>query len=401
MQASKLSLFVIVVIVFSTAMACGILQPAQPSIPDTGALYTQAAQTVIAQITQAAPAASATSISIPATNTSVPPTDTLEPSATATEVATDTPTATQIPPTNTPVPTNTPTRTPTPTPIPCLWAKFVDDVTVDEDTIFTPNATFTKIWLVKNMGTCNWNDEFDLVFDGGDRMGPKVFDFPDGRVRPGDSVELIAELTAPDDEGRQRSYWMLKSDSGELFGVGDDGEHPLSVQIRVVESSDYAYDFGINYCSAQWRSNAGRLGCPGVKDDEDGFVLRLENPELEFDRLENEAGLWTQPANSRDGWIRGEYPGFDVETGHVFRAVVGCLSDSPKCDVTFRLNYRIGDGDLQTLWEHRETYDDGIAKVAVDLSPLAGQKVKFALTVLVNDSPKDDRAFWLAPRIVK
>ncbi|HEX6304778.1 MAG TPA: NBR1-Ig-like domain-containing protein [Anaerolineales bacterium] len=401
MQTPKLALFFSVVMVFIAAMACGILQPAQPSIPDTGALYTQAAQTVIAQITEAAPVATMTSISVSATNTAVPPSNTPEPTATPTEVPTGTPTASQVPPTNTPVPTNTPTRTPTPTPIPCLWAKFVDDVTVEEDTIFTSNAIFTKIWLVRNMGTCTWNDEFDLVFDGGDRMGPKVFDFPDGRVRPGESVEISAELTAPDDEGRQRSFWMLKSDRGDVFGVGEDGEDPLTMQIRVVESSGYAYDFGINYCSAQWRSNAGQLGCPGVKGDEDGFVLRVEKPELEFDRLENEAGLWTQPADSRDGWIRGEYPGFNIEAGHRFRAVVGCLSDSPKCDVIFQLNYRIGDGNLQTLWEHRETYDDNITKVDVDLSSLVGQKVKFVLTVLVNDSPKDDRAFWLVPRIAK
>lgn len=401
MQRPKLSLILFMVIVLVAIMACGLLQPAEPSIPDTGALYTQAAQTVVAQITQAAPTATNTSISVLATDTPMPLTSTPEPTATSTEIPTDTPTATEIPPTDTPVPTNTPTRTPTPTPIPCLWAKVVEDVTVEEDTIFTPNATFTKIWLVKNMGTCTWNDEFDLVFDGGDRMGPKAFDFPDGRVRPGDSVELLAELTAPDDEGRQRSDWMLKSDRGDVFGVGEDGEEPLSVRIRVVEPSGYAYDFGINYCSAQWRSNAGRLGCPGVKGDEDGFVLRVEKPELEFDRLENEAGLWTQPADSRDGWIRGEFPGIDVEAGHRFRAVVGCLSDSSKCDVTFQLNYRVGDGNLQTLWEHRETYDDKITKVDVDLSSLAGQKVKFVLAVLVNDSPKDDRAFWLVPRIVK
>ena len=35
----------------------------------------------------------------------------------------------------------------------------------------------------------------------------------------------------------------------------------------------------------------------------------------------------------------------------------GCLNDAPKCDVIFQLNYRIGDGDLQTFWEQREVYD--------------------------------------------
>jgi hypothetical protein len=403
MKIPKMHLFLGLIFVLITLVACTLLQPAAPSIPDTGLLYTQAAQTVVAQITRAANTASETPISIPATDTPVMPTNTPEPTNTPTEMPADTPTATLVPPTNTPVPTNTstPTRTPTPTPVPCLWAKLVEDVTVEEDTVFTPNATFTKIWLVKNTGTCSWNDEFDLVFDGGDRMGAKVFDFPEVKVRPGESVEISADLVAPDEEGRQRSYWMIKSDRGEIFGTGEGAEDPLEVRIRVVKSSGYTYDFGINYCSAQWRSNAGRLSCPGAKGNPDGFVLRVEKPGIEFDRLENEAALWTQPAESRDGWIRGEYPGFDVEAGQRFKTVVGCLSDAPKCNVIFQLNYRIGDGDLQTLWETQEVYDDSITKVDVDLSSLAGQKVKFVLTVLANGSPKDDRAFWLVPRIVK
>ncbi len=401
MNTRKIPFLLVITIFVMLVSACGLLQPEQPVIPDTGALYTQAAQTVIAQLTLASVVSTATPTSLPATETLVPPTDTPEPTATPTEFPTDTPTATQVPPTNTPTPTSVPTRTPTPTPVPCLWARFVDDVTVEDGTEFTANATFTKIWLVRNIGTCTWNDEFDIVFDGGDRMGPKVFDFPDGRVRPGESVELSAELSAPDDEGRHRSYWMLRSDRGVVFGFGEDAEDALSVQIRVVKPSGYAYNFVVNYCSARWRSNAGGLGCPGVKGDEDGFVLRVDKPEVEYDRLENEVALWTQPANSRDGWIRGEYPEFNVEAGHRFKAVVGCLSNSPKCDVIFQLNYRVGDGDLQTLWERRETYDDSIAKVDVDLSSLGGQKVKFVLTVLANDSPKDDRAFWLVPRIVK
>ena len=402
MNSTKIHLVALVMVLVMLVSACTLLQSAQPSIPDTGALYTQAAQTIVAQLTLAAGEITSTPTSLTATDTSAPATETPEPSATQTETPTNTPTASPVPPTSTPVPTNPPTRTPTATPVPCLWARFVEDVTVAEDTEFTPNSTFTKVWLVRNIGTCTWNDEFDLVFDGGNRMGaPSAFDFPDGNVRPGDNVELSVQLTSPDDEGRHRSDWMLRSDRGEFFGVGPDADDPLSVRIRVVKASGYAYDFGINYCSAQWRSNDSSLGCPGVKDDEDGFVIRVSKPELEFDRLENEAGLWTQPAASQDGWIRGQYPEFSVEAGHHFKAVVGCLSDSPKCDVTFQLNYRIGDGELQTLWQQRETYDDKLTQADVDLSSLAGQKVRFVLTVLVNDTPSDARAFWLVPRIVR
>jgi hypothetical protein len=377
------------IVVFMVLTACTLFSP-KPTPTEPGALYTQAAETVIANLTQSA----GTSAPV---ETSIPPTETLTPTATPTE----TPTATSVPPTNTPTSTSTPTFTPSPTPVPCNWARFVEDVNVKDGTVFPPNASFTKTWLIKNIGTCTWNDQYDLVFVQGDRMdAPKAVDFPEGRVRPGESVELSIDLTAPDSEGRHRGYWMLRSDTGTVFGIGQGADEPFWVEIKVVKASKYAYDFIGNMCLAKWRSDAGRLDCPGAKGDEDGFVILLDRPEIEINRLENEAALWTQPADTKDGFIRGEYPEFEVEDGQSFKTVVGCLNDAPKCDVIFQLNYRIGDGDLQTLWEQREVYDGNFTTVDVDLSPLAGEEVQFVLTVLANGSPKDDKAFWLVPRIV-
>ena len=377
------------IIVFIVLTACTLFSP-KPTPTEPGALYTQAAQTVIANLTQSA-------VTSAPVETSIPPTETLVPTATVTE----TPTATNLPPTSTPTATSTPTFTPSPTPIPCNWARFVEDVNVKDGAVFPPNASFTKTWLIKNVGTCTWNDQYDLVFVEGDRMSaPKAVDFPEGRVRPGESVELSVDLTAPDNEGRHRGYWMLRSDTGTVFGIGQDADEAFWVEIKVVKSSKYAYDFIGNMCLAKWRSDAGRLDCPGTQGDEDGFVILLDRPEIEINRLENEDALWTQPADTKDGFIRGEYPEFEVEEGQSFKTVVGCLNDAPKCDVIFQLNYRIGDGDLQTLWEQREVYDGNFTKVDVDLGPLAGEKVHFVLTVLANGSPKDNKAFWLVPRIV-
>lgn len=395
MHDSRRGLLLVIAFVFISIAACAILPAATPTPEDTGALFTQAAQTVVAGFTQ-------TAVVLPATETAspVPPTNTLEPSVTPSLTPTDTPTAT---PTNTstPTPTNTPTPTPSPTPIPCNWAQFVDDVNVPDGSIFPPNATFTKIWRIKNIGTCTWNDQYDIVFDGGDRMGPKVFDFPEGRVRPGETVDIEVELTAPDNEGRHRSYWVFESNDNQVFGIGENAEDPIWVEIKVVSAGKYEFDFIANMCLAKWRSDAGRLDCPGSKGDPDGFVILLDKPEIEIDRLENEPALWTQPVDSRDGFIQGEYPEITVEEGSHFETVVGCLNDSQKCDVIFQLNFRSDEGGLQTLWEQREVYDGNFTRVDVDLSPLAGQKVQFYLTVLANGSPKEDRAFWLVPRIVK
>ncbi len=49
----------------------------------------------------------------------------------------------------------------------------------------------------------------------------------------------------------------------------------------------------------------------------------------------------------------------------------------------------------------REVYEGQYRTVNVDLSSLAGNDVKFILTVLANGSANADRALWLAPRINK
>src|SRR3989337_891949 len=132
MNSTKIHLVALVMVLVMLVSACTLLQSAQPSIPDPGALYTQAAQTIVAQLTLAAGDITSTPTSLTATDTSVPATETPEPSATQTEMPTNTPTASPVPPTSTPAPTNPPTRPPTATPVPCLWARFVEDVTVAE-----------------------------------------------------------------------------------------------------------------------------------------------------------------------------------------------------------------------------------------------------------------------------
>src|SRR3972149_11549536 len=123
------------IIVFLITSACALIPALTPTQSGPEGLYTQAAQTVVAQLTQLATA-------IP---TEAPPSQTPEatPTATATLAPSDTPTSTAthtpLPPTTTPVP-----PTATPTPLPCNWAGVVEDVTGNDGTVFTPGSVFTK-----------------------------------------------------------------------------------------------------------------------------------------------------------------------------------------------------------------------------------------------------------------
>jgi hypothetical protein len=266
--------------------------------------------------------------------------------------------------------------------------------------VFTPNSIFNKTWRLKNIGACTWTGDYRLVFAEGERMdGPSAISLSEN-VDPGETVDLTVELVAPDEPGRYRGYWLLSTASGDLFGISSNAEEPFWVEIKVIEADKYAYDFGANYCAAKWHSDAGRLDCPGESGDEDGFVLLVDRPLVEKERLENETALVMGPEDEEEGWIQGEYPEIEVEPDYHFKAVVGCMDDSQDCDLVFRLYYRIDDGNLQTLWEVREVYDDNLTRVDVDLSSLEGEQVQFVLAVLANGSPEDDRAFWLVPRIV-
>jgi hypothetical protein len=75
-------------------------------------------------------------------------------------IATPTPTTIPTPfPTITPTPTTIPTPFPTSTPTPmqaslCDKAVFVADVTVPDGTSFSPGFQFTKVWRLRNVGTC-------------------------------------------------------------------------------------------------------------------------------------------------------------------------------------------------------------------------------------------------------
>ena len=383
--------------------ACALLSPAAPTPAGPQDLYTQAAQTIFARLTAAAATLMAPTSAPPSptpvqaspTSPVASPTDTALPSNTPTPVPTATATATAVPPTHTPIP-----PTPTATPIPCNWARFVEDISVKDGTVFTPGSVFTKIWRLKNIGSCTWTGDYHVVYANGNRMeGPRSVSFSRS-VEPGKTIDIALELIAPSDTGTYRGYWQLSNAADNPFGIGANAKGAFWVEIKVDRTDKYDYDFLANYCVARWRSDGGRLPCPGERGSEAGFALLIDRPVLEYGRQENETALWTNPQDKQNGWIRAEYPEIEVKSGQHFKAVVGCLDKALDCDVIFQLNYTIDNGEIQTMWQTREVYDDSITKVDVDLSPFAGKKVRFILTVLANRSPKDDQAFWLAPRIV-
>ena len=140
-------------------------------------------------------------------------------------------TETPLPSAPTPIPSFTPPSVPT-TEGDCDKAKFIADITVPDGTIFPPNKSFTKTWRIKNIGTCPWTTSYTLVFDSGEKMGgvsPKLLI---SDVAPGETVDMSVNLVAPATDGKYIGNWQIRNASNTSFAK-------IYVQIRV-GSGDFA-----------------------------------------------------------------------------------------------------------------------------------------------------------------
>jgi hypothetical protein len=330
---------------------------------------------------------------------------TVEPTPTPTLLPTATPVPTNTPippPTATPQPTKLPIPTLTPTLSgPCNRAGFIGDVTIPDGANFAPETRFLKTWRLQNTGSCTWTRDYNLVFIDGERMGgPQTRAIPH-EVRPGESLDISVDLVTPAYPGKFRGSWMLRSQDGEVFGVGFTGNQTFYVILDVlVSKGEYRYDFGVNFCEAIWRSDTGRLSCSNTTTDAFGVVRLLDSPPLESG-VENQHALRLHPNEALNSWIDGTYPYTTIKKGDRFRGKVGCLEDYGFCNLTFYLDYVRDDGSIYHLGRWKEVYDGKITTIDIDLSDLAGESVRFILGVETNTGDFEDaEGFWLAPRIV-
>ncbi|HSB03354.1 MAG TPA: NBR1-Ig-like domain-containing protein [Anaerolineales bacterium] len=165
-------------------------------------------------------------------------------------------------------------------------------------------------------------------------------------------------------------------------------------------SAGVVLDFAADPCAASWKSGAGALPCPGTDGDVRGFILPVSNPRLENGATDSAAGLVLFPQNKFNGYIQGTYPEIAVQAGDRFQGIVNCAYGF-SCYVTFRLDYETSTTSPKVFWSWQEKNEGQFYRFDKDLSALAGQKVKFTLTILASGMATGDRALWGQPRIVR
>jgi len=112
-------------------------------------------------------------------------------------------------------------------------AKFIADVNFPDDTQVSPGQGFTKIWRLRNAGTCTWNEQYKAVFVGGDSMSNNTPLSIPAVVAPGSTVDIAVDLVAPTSNGTFRGDYQIRDPQGAHFGVGGSGQTPFYVQIVV------------------------------------------------------------------------------------------------------------------------------------------------------------------------
>ncbi|HSM72514.1 MAG TPA: NBR1-Ig-like domain-containing protein [Anaerolineales bacterium] len=283
----------------------------------------------------------------------------------------------------------------------CDQAQFVSDITVPDGTAFAPGTAFTKTWRFANAGTCTWTTSYSLVQFGGDAMGAPLLVSLPVNVPPGQTIDVSINLTAPTIPGHYKGLWNFINASGMQFGIGDSAANAFWVDINVIATDAVIYDFVANAPYAKWKSGAGYLPYPGTSGDSRGFSYQIERPHLEDDSFDSLPGLLTVPQNKYNGYIQATYPELQIQQGDKLQTLVNCEFGATGCYVTFRIDYLLQSGAQKTLWQFKEAYDKRFYRANIDLSPLAGQKVRFVFMLLSTGFASNDRAIWGSPRIVR
>ena len=182
------------------------ISPTIDTRPTFEAIKTQAALTVVAELTRSAPQGKPSE----PTATLVMVTATEAPTPTETTAPTAIPTFTPVPPTptNTRVPpTLAPAATWTPVSVNCKITE--QSVSFGDD--FPKNADFDGKWVVKNTGTTTWSSSaVDIKYISGTKFQTHVDILDLGAdVAVDGSYTVVIDMRAPDKAGRYSSTWAF------------------------------------------------------------------------------------------------------------------------------------------------------------------------------------------------
>ena len=225
MRYMKTSWLIIVLALILSA--CNFGQKPETT-PDVGAIFTAAAETVVAQfsIEQTQTAQAAPSATPLPTNTTVATFAVVSPGAVNPTVqGAITPLATTgigtLPGVIATFPTATSAVLATQAGPVCLSSTFVADVNHPDGSSVKKGEWIEKIWSIQNTGTCTWDDGFALIQYSGDITKSDKWEITQKKdfVDPNEIIEISLQMKIPDSAGEHGGCWRMRGDRGSFFGT--------------------------------------------------------------------------------------------------------------------------------------------------------------------------------------
>lgn len=278
------------------------------------------------------------------------------------------------------------------------------DTPVEQGTLLMPGMHFTKVWQVQNSGTCTWTTEYKLIFKSGADFGSPAEINLEKEILPGEHLDIVVPMIAPQSPGDYRGEWLLQSPEGEEFGWGAKYNSPLPVYIRIPDlPGNTTYDFIMARCLAQWHTQkASFLPCDGNPNvnSKQGYIYQSQTAKLEGGESPSWPVLVVRPSN--DAYISGYFPAVYIDGEEIFNATIGCLDKMKGCDVIFQLKAEDENGTIYIVEEWEKTFDGEVKNVSASLSELQGLVVKPILNVIVDGGKTSQNiVFWGNPRIIQ
>ena len=181
----------------------------------------------------------------------------------------------------------------------CDRVRFIEDVTIPDDTRMAPGQVFRKIWRIQNAGSCTWTAGYQLVFYSGDSMGDNLVVNLPSVVAPGETVDVGVDLTAPWAYGVFQSNWKLRSPSGTMFGTSNSENDAIWARIVVGNNS--------NFPTVAPNVTPGNTGCMLISVDPAYRTSFGPGEEADFSfRVRNDSGVTWDTDDFDVAFIGGE-----------------------------------------------------------------------------------------------
>lgn len=238
-------------------------------------------------------------------------------------------------------------------------AELIEE-TIPDQSVISPEEGFEKKWKILNSGSCTWNQEYELIFVGGNQLSG-LSPFPINQIiPPNETVELTLALISPLAPGYYESFWKLQNDRGSQFGIGYNADIPLWIKIH--SGNQEVLGSGLDLGEPDWRDTfdedkkfiyLGTNSITGYEIRDGNLEITAFNPIGDIWQIANNHMLFNvyfemivttgELCAGKDGYgvlIRApDQPDGIIDSGYVF---------SFSCDGRYRI-YRMENGEYNSI----------------------------------------------------